>query len=161
MKRLVLLGFMLLASPALAATIGGFLLDDNGQPIPGATVSAGAVQDKLDEEGKRPIDHAFRVDLDFDDLCPFDFGGVEQDQGVGSGGRALELPLVLGHQRAGRALETARRIIGVDRDHQQVGLSPRIFQVPQVSDVEQVEAAAREDDALAPAPLVDSSPAPP
>ena len=59
MKRLVLLGFMLLASPALAATIGGFLLDDNGQPIPGATVSAGAVQGTTAPDGRFDV----QVDL--------------------------------------------------------------------------------------------------
>jgi hypothetical protein len=59
MKRLALLGCMLLASPALAATITGFLVDDSGQPIPGATVAVGNAQFTTAADGRFDV----RVDL--------------------------------------------------------------------------------------------------
>ena len=52
MKRIVMLGLLALATPALAATISGTVVGDNGQPIPGATVVVGERQVTTADDGR-------------------------------------------------------------------------------------------------------------
>src|SRR5215212_9926430 len=82
-------------------------------------------------------------------LCARMVFGVSDNLDAAAEGSYL-IALALGDEGAPLALQTPHLLVRVDADDEQVAQALRRLKVPDVPDVQQVEAAVGEDDARAP-----------
>ena len=114
-------------------------------------------------DGLQAVVRTLRVDVRLEVAEePVDRGLVKDVDGVHAGEARDDLgALVLGEDRAIGPLRPAHGLIPVHRDHEVVSKRPRMAQRSHVADMEDVEAAVREDDPLRGALQVLHAPAEP